>query len=124
MSAAPEATILTACKRWLDTRGIFCWRNSVGAACIGGRWQSFGLKGSSDLLGVLPDGRFLAIECKSAGGRLSPEQADFLERVQQLGGCAIVAFGTDDLELALGDQTLLFPIETRPKRERKHRDET
>jgi hypothetical protein len=58
----------------------------------------------------------LAVETKALAGRLSPEQKAFLERVQQLGGVAIVARSVDDLERELGDQDLLFePESTRRK---------
>lgn len=127
----PEAEILTSCRRWLDAHGIFHWRNSTGCAKIGTRFVSFGFKGSSDLLGVLPDGRFLAVETKAEGGRLSPEQRDFLEAVRRNRGVAIVAKSTDDLEAAIGDQCLLplecmkkDTVETREKRERSYIWET
>jgi hypothetical protein len=61
----------------------------------------FGLKGSSDILGILPDGKFLAVECKAKGGRLSEEQGEFLENVRKLGGLAIVAYSIHDIERAL-----------------------
>jgi hypothetical protein len=72
------------------------------------------LKGSSDIIGVLPSGRFLACECKAAGGgRLSPEQREFLDRVQRDGGLALVV--SDPMQLAerleaegYGEEGLLF----------------
>jgi hypothetical protein len=96
--------------RWLEHRGIYAWRNSVGAYRIEGRWIQYGLKGSSDVLGILADGRLLAVECKTDRGRLSFEQERFLKAVRDRGGCAIVARHIDDLEEALGNQSLLdFP---------------
>jgi hypothetical protein len=50
------------------------------------KFMSFGLKGSADILGLLPGGRFLAVECKAEHGRLSPEQRQFLAVVKALGG--------------------------------------
>jgi hypothetical protein len=61
----------------------------------------FGLKGSSDILGILPGGRFLAVECKAEHGRLSPDQRQFLADVKALGGMAIVARSCRDIETAL-----------------------
>ena len=40
----------------------------------------------SDLIGITHDGRFLAIECKSEKGKPTPEQLNFLHRVNEMGG--------------------------------------
>jgi hypothetical protein len=62
----------------------------------------FGKVGSSDILGILPGGRFLAVECKAPeGGRLSPEQRQFLDEVRALGGLSLVAKGWKDIDSAL-----------------------
>jgi hypothetical protein len=63
--------------------------------------MSFGLKGSSDILGLLPGGRFLAVECKAPDGRLSPEQRQFLADIKAQGGLAVVARSYRDIEEAL-----------------------
>jgi hypothetical protein len=104
----PESQILAAVLRRLQARGIYCWRNSVGAYQVQGRWIRYGLPGSSDVLGILPDGRFLAVECKAASGRLSPEQTAFLERVRAAGGVAIIARSASDIDDALDGQVALF----------------
>jgi hypothetical protein len=86
----------------LERRGFFAWNNPSGCTRIApDRWVSFGKKGSADILGCLPDGRFLAVECKSKGGRLSPEQSAFLEKVRGMGGLAIVARSFRELEAVL-----------------------
>lgn len=53
------------------------------------------LKGVSDILGVLPGGRILAIELKSRGKKPSQEQLDFIDNVNANGG---KAFWADSLE--------------------------
>jgi len=53
-------------------------------------------RGVSDLLCCF-QGRFVAIEVKRSGGRLSPEQERFLERVRAAGGLGIVAYSVDDV---------------------------
>jgi hypothetical protein len=58
----------------------------------------FGKAGSSDILGILPGGRFIAVECKSSGGRLSDNQRKFLKEIEKMGGVAIVAKSIDDIE--------------------------
>jgi hypothetical protein len=98
----PEGRIKAACLRYLEKRGIKAWNNPTGAVRIApDRWIHFGKKGSADLLGCLPGGRFLAIEMKAPGGRLSPEQKKFLEDIRGLGGLAIVARSYRDIEAAL-----------------------
>ena len=86
----PESLVLNGCLHYLQIRGIYCWRNNTGTAKIADRWVSFGKKGSSDILGVLPGGRLLYVECKAPdGGRLSLEQRQFLAEVGQLVPCKI-----------------------------------
>jgi hypothetical protein len=98
----PEGRILADCLRYLKIRGIYHWRNSVGSVQVRpGQWYKFDKMGSSDILGILPDGKILAVECKSERGRLSPEQKQFLETVQGLGGMAIIARSWKDVDQAL-----------------------
>jgi hypothetical protein len=98
----PEGRIKSACLRYLERRHIKAWNNPTGATQIRpGQWLRFGQKGSADILGCLPDGRFLAVECKAGRGRLSPEQRDFLDEIQGLGGLAVVARSCQELDGAL-----------------------
>jgi hypothetical protein len=94
---------LNGCLRYLEARGIYHWRNSTGAVRIGpGRFMHFGKKGSSDILGILPGGRLLCVECKAPeGGRLSPEQKQFLAEVREAGALALVVRGWTELDQAL-----------------------
>ena len=64
---------------------------------MGRRWLHFGLKGSSDIIGMTKTGKFLGVEVKTATGTLRPEQAAFLMRVNANGGKAIVARSVEDL---------------------------
>ncbi len=60
--------------------------------------------GISDLLGVLPDGRFLAIELKAGkSSRVTKEQKIFIERINDAGGLAFVARSSDDCEKHLAE---------------------
>ncbi len=52
--------------------------------------------GVSDLLGWTEGGRFVAIEVKAPRGRLTDEQAAFLDLVLRSGGLAGVARSVDD----------------------------
>lgn len=67
-------------------KGTFIWfyRLFVGPAEAKG-------KGVSDIIGMLRDGRFFAIECKRPLEYLTKEQTEFLENVRAGGGIAGVA---------------------------------
>ena len=61
--------------------------------------------GSSDLIGYRQvDGvaQFVALEVKSATGRASKEQVQFLEHISAAGGCAGVVRSVGDADLLLG----------------------
>lgn len=92
--------------------GLVLWRNSVGVtrswdATTGAeRVVHAGLPvGSADLVGILTltsgVGRFLALEVKSARGRLRPEQVTWLELVRRMGGFAAVVRSVDEARAAV-----------------------
>jgi len=89
------------------SNGIFAWRNqSQGTYDVGaGRYRAVNqigaIKGVPDILGILRDGRLLAIEVKTANGRVSPEQAAWIERANHLGAVAFVARSLDDVKKEL-----------------------
>lgn len=79
----------------------WCERMNSGAARIGARFVRFGFKGCPDVLGQLRDGRLLGVEVKGPTGRLRPEQAIFLERINGAGGLAFIARNCKDVFTAL-----------------------
>jgi hypothetical protein len=92
MKGVLENDVLQGCIEYLTIRGIYCWRNNTGAVKNGKRFIRFGFPGSSDIIGILPDGRFLAVECKrEKGGVLSAMQKSFLSAIEKNNGVAIVA---------------------------------
>lgn len=95
-----QALILMA----LSEAGCLVWRQDTGAyKAPDGRLIRYGLcKGSSDVIGVALDGRFLAVEVKTAVGRVRPEQEAFIAAVRRAGGRAGVARSVDEaLSIAL-----------------------
>ena len=52
--------------------------------------------GSADIVGIAPDGRFLAVEVKADKGRVTDAQRLFIEAVQRAGGRAGIARSPDD----------------------------
>jgi VRR-NUC domain-containing protein len=99
MKPATESALVTACLQLLALRGVFAWRNNQGVIpSPDGRYRRFrGLRGVSDIIGVLADGRFLALEVKLPGGRLTPEQKAFIDAIQSRGGVAGVVRSMDEL---------------------------
>lgn len=109
MKAKPplEQEILRQCLQWLRLHRVFAWRQNQGAMTgthKGKRWhlQFAGVEGISDIIGVLPGGRFLAAECKRAGNKPTPTQTAFLEDVNRRGGVGIVVRSVDELAEQLG----------------------
>ena len=79
----------------------FFWRNNTGATLSQykgkARFLRFGVSGASDIIGILSDGRFLAIEVKTRTGRLSEKQQEFLDRINGAGGLGFVARSVQDV---------------------------
>jgi len=90
-----EKDITKAIRQVLGICGIFHWK----------QWQGpmSQPSGVSDIIGIFK-GRFLAIEVKKPGGKLTANQAVFLERISREGGIAFVAYGVDDVITRLGLQ--------------------
>jgi hypothetical protein len=93
-----ESTVLRECLHYLHNQGIFAWRNNTGTVWMGGQPVSFGYPGSSDIVGILPGGKFLAVECKSATGKQSDKQKAFQEKVTAAGGLYLLVRSVEDLE--------------------------
>ncbi len=99
----PEAAALVEVLKTLRNHPAVAWveRQNTGAAKVGGRFIRFGWRGCSDLIGMMKDGRLLAVECKAPKGRLRPEQSAFLSLVRRLGGVAFVAHDCRDVQSIL-----------------------
>ena len=62
-------------------------------------------KGYADLHGMLPDGRYFALEIKRPGEKATPEQQAFLAAVQAGGGIAAVVRGFEDVANVLWEKS-------------------
>lgn len=84
-----------------DEPGLVLWRNNSGVAEHRGQRVRYGLAvGSADLIGCL-DGRFIALEVKTAVGRASLEQRQWLDLVRRHGGFAAVVRSVDEARAAI-----------------------
>jgi hypothetical protein len=97
-----EKDIQRQCLEWLRLRGVLAWRANSGAmtATYKGktRFLKFnGIDGLSDIVGVLPGGRFLACEVKRPGNTPTEDQEHFLGLVRDAGGLAVVVTSVDEL---------------------------
>jgi len=101
-----ETKIQRAIMLALSEAGCTVWRNNTAGAWIGRTIHQSGAQvtladavmirfglcvGSSDIIGIAPDGRFLAVEVKTATGRPSKEQLTFINHVRAHGGIAGIA---------------------------------
>jgi hypothetical protein len=106
-----EADILRAIMQLLKRhpRVAQCWRQNSGTFAERNRDGSTRYirantaRGMSDIMGVLKDGRTLAIEVKSRNGRMRPGQEEFLATIRQAGGVAGVCRSVDDAVRLLGN---------------------
>jgi len=85
---------------WRQNSGTFAERNRDGST----RYiRANTARGMSDIMGVLKDGRTLAIEVKSRTGRMRPGQEEFLQTIRSAGGVAGVCRSVEDAQRLLGD---------------------
>jgi len=78
----------------LNRLGYYVFKiNNVGIKKPDGHYIPAGRRGVSDILGLAPDGKFVAIEVKTPERRnnISIHQQDFLDRIREHGGIAFVA---------------------------------
>lgn len=91
----------------LSNANCITWRNETAGAYVGrvihkdarivtlanAQLMTFGLcVGSADIIGVhRPTGRFLAVEVKTAKGKPTKEQLNFIEQVRAANGIAGIA---------------------------------
>lgn len=77
----------------LSEAGCLVWRQDTGAfRAKSGALVRYGLcVGSSDIIGIAPDGRFLAVEVKTDKGRASAGQLAFIDAVRAKGARAGIA---------------------------------
>ena len=66
-----------------------------------GRRIAFGFKGSPDVIGILPGGRFVGVEVKKPGGKQRKDQRTFEAAVKRVGGVYLVATSPEEAVAAV-----------------------
>ena len=97
-----ENEVKNACLEFLLAFGFLAWRQNTGGVKYRSksgkdRFVRFGFAGLSDILCILPSGRFLVVETKRADNDASDAQRDFMADVERMGGVAVLAYSVDDL---------------------------
>jgi len=94
-----EADVIRSVTAYVKRLRLCLWRSNTGSMSIESsgkqRYVKFGLKGSADFTGILPDGRRIEVECKRPGGRQSPDQKAFQLMIEQNNGVYLLV---DSLE--------------------------
>lgn len=121
-SKVSEADLQRQILEWLQLKRVFAWRSNTGAMVAESkgkrRFVRFGMPGMADIMGMWMRSTFyqckcgetahfkhaipLAIEVKSAKGKLSLAQESFRDAVKLNGGLYILARSLDDVINAMG----------------------
>jgi hypothetical protein len=105
-----EKVIVNSIIRFLRLNGIVCERHNSGRLKLGelhGKQETravfLGTAGWPDIIGCLPDGRFLGIEVKTPERRnnLTALQFDTMAVMMKQGALAFTATGIDEVEVRL-----------------------
>jgi hypothetical protein len=89
-----EALLTRSVRQLLNAAGIFHWKNFGGP---------MGVKGVPDILGCYR-GRLFGIELKAPKGKTSPDQEEFIKRINEAGGLAFCARTLDEVIEGMGLQ--------------------
>ncbi|NBW07832.1 MAG: VRR-NUC domain-containing protein [Caulobacteraceae bacterium] len=111
MSASTDLTNRLMLAIQESVPGCRIWRQNTGVAypismVDGGRLKpnarpvKYGVPGVPDIIGVLPDGRWLGVEVKVGRDKQSEQQLNFQSMLEQRGGVYVVA---RDLDTAVAE---------------------
>ena len=97
-----ETNLVAEAMLALSSAGCMIWRQNTGRLMSHGRLVSFGLVGSGDIIGMMPDGRFLSAEAKVGNRKPSPAQYAFASAVAKHNGLAVWFRSVPELMQAIG----------------------
>lgn len=78
--------LVKQCLLEMTTVGWMVWKNNTGSIKAQERFQSYGLKGSADIIGLASDGKFVSIECKTGKAVQNKAQKNFEKAVLKRNG--------------------------------------
>lgn len=108
----PERAVQKAVVLWLKAHGALVAVTDAGAAYKAGAFFGDAIpRGWPDITGLLPDGRFIGVECKSParpeqgrrGGRQSKAQKHMEREIRARGGLYILARCVKDVAEGIDD---------------------
>ena len=103
----PEFQVEAQILAYLRSINIWCWKNPTSGFFdtkinrFRKHSSPYAINGVGDILGILPNGRFLSIEVKSDKGKLSEHQKVFIEKINSNNGLAIIARSVEDVKKCL-----------------------
>lgn len=111
-----ESELLSYAITILKQSGLVWWRVSNGPVLhsIGNKVirKCSPIRGFPDLAGVFPSGKFFAIELKTDKGRLSPEQTQWISKLNMSGAMAIVLRSKEEIRDFVEAATKIKPPAT------------
>jgi len=102
--ASPERAVQKACLVWLRRQGAIVAVTDAGAAYRAGAFYGDAIPaGWPDITGLLPNGRFIGVECKAKGGRQSTAQKRIEREIRKRNGLYVLARSVEDLAKGIAD---------------------
>jgi hypothetical protein len=100
----PERAVQKAVVLALRARGCLVAVTDAGAAYRAGAFFGDAIPaGWPDITGLLPDGRFIGVECKAPGGRQSSAQKAMEQEIRSRHGIYVLAHEVEDVRRAIED---------------------
>jgi Holliday junction resolvase len=104
-----EQAIVNQILDWLHMNGAWAIRiNSGGKPVENAKGQKHFIRmapaGTPDIIACWPGGLMMGIECKVPGKEPTDIQAATLQQIRDIGGLAVVAYSSDDVEAALKER--------------------
>jgi hypothetical protein len=102
--ATDHTNLIKTTLLYLSKNNCRAWQNDTGCAksMDGSRTISFGLKGSSDIIGIHHTGKFIACEIKIGKDKLRPEQEAFKNMILKMNGYYFIIKDEEDVLKMIG----------------------
>lgn len=96
--------LLKKCLVMLSSEGFLVWKNNIGVVKTETRYQTYGLKGSPDIIGCTPSGVFFGCEVKTGKAVQNKHQKAFQKAVEKRNGIYIVVRSIEQLKEFISGQ--------------------